>query len=208
MLCYDVEVLRGPEAVEHGWENPHAMGLGTCVVWDDVLNRYRFYGPNDLEKLITYLTHGTQHPENPVKDGFQVVVTFNGVKFDNRVLLGNREGWVTPWHNVDLLEHVIAARFPGIKEEGTSIVRRAEKFHGAKAVHNGSCNLDAICKNTLGRGKIGHGAIAPKQIQEGKWPEVFVYNLEDVRLTRDLYYFGKKYGFVVDGHMKPLRVSW
>ena len=54
--------------------------------------------------------------------------------------------------------------------------------------------LDDICQRTLGEGKIGSGKGAPRLYSEGRFGELFDYNLHDVYLTRKLYnhivYFG------------------
>lgn len=47
--------------------------------------------------------------------------------------------------------------------------------------------LGTICEHTLGEGKINHGASAPHLYAEGRFGELFDYNLHDVYLTRKLY---------------------
>lgn len=190
-VIYDVEVLKGPDEVEGGWENPEAMGFGTAVVYDTAPDRYFFYGPQDKQKLIKML------------HGHRDVVSFNGVRFDNRVLMGNdylsEDGL---WDNTDLLLLAVRAKFPGCAD-----VKEAEDKHGAKAVHDNTLGLDGLAHGTLGRGKTGHGAHAPKLIAAGDWAGVFEYNLEDVRLTYKLWAFAKQYGFLVDRGGTVLRIS-
>jgi len=58
--------------------------------------------------------------------------------------------------------------------------------------------LDGLAEGTFGLHKSGTGAHAPVLYQEGKYAELFAYNLQDVRLTKKLFEFIKEYGFVVD----------
>ena len=55
-------------------------------------------------------------------------------------------------------------------------------------------SLDNLCKTTLGAGKIADGLDAVKWWKEGKIDEIKKYCTEDVRLTRDLYEYGKRHG--------------
>lgn len=81
------------------------------------------------------------------------------------------------------------------------------KFLGHRA------GLQALTKATLGASKSGHGLEALKWFREGRVEEVKKYCLDDVRLTRDLYEFGKKHGHVLfesnrDGSIRSIPVSW
>lgn len=73
--------------------------------------------------------------------------------------------------------------------------------------------LNALAKATLGEGKSGHGLEALQWFKEGRVEEVKKYCLDDVRLTRDLYEYGKKNRHVlfesfVDGKMHSIPVRW
>lgn len=189
-VVYDVEVLRGPDEVEGGWENPEAMGFGTAVAYDTGRDRYYFFGPEN-KVALTHLLKGRE------------VVSFNGVRFDNRVLMGN--GYLSEdglWDNTDLLLAAVRAKFPGCID-----VKDAEDQYGSKVVHNNTLGLDGLAQGTLGRGKTGHGAHAPKLIAANDWAGVFEYNLEDVRLTYKLWAFAKQYGFLVDRAGNVLRIT-
>jgi hypothetical protein len=178
---YDVEVLRGPEEVEGGWRNPWEMGFGTAVVFDYCADRYDFYGPDDRERLVGDLTGC-------------YVVGFNSVRFDNHVLMHPARPTpdLVPWTNIDLLHDVVKARF------GVCGVEAAENAVGVARVHDGSITLDGLAWGTLGLHKAGNGAHAAQLIRQGRWPEVFAYNLNDVRLTRKLYEFVCRYGYLID----------
>lgn len=182
-LVYDVEVLRGPKETEGGWKNPAGMGFGTAVVYDYKNDVYLFFGPHQKDELISILTGN-------------LVVSFNGIRFDNSVLLGNdyqKDKGPIRWPDYDILLEVVKAKFK------VKTIQEAQMTHGFRAVHDGSINLDAISRGTLGIGKTGSGAHAPELIREEEWAEVYAYNLNDVRLTRKLYDFIKEKGFVIDG---------
>jgi len=177
---YDIEVLRGPDEVEGGWQNPEAMGFGTAVVYSYKDNLYHFFGPDQKRELIGLLADGH-------------VVSFNGIKFDNAVLMGNDyQKAEKSWTNRDILLDVVKGKY------SLHSVLEAEKKLGDKEVHDGSIGLDGLAEGTLGMHKTGHGAKAPELIKEGKWAEVFAYNLHDVRLTRMLHEFAKKHGYLID----------
>ena len=183
MFCvYDVEVLRGPDEIKGGWDNPEGMGFGTAVVYTSDTDIYHMFGPEDKEKAINLLSSG------------YLVVSFNGIKFDNCEMLGNENGLKPPWDNHDVMLEVFKSKF------GVQSMAEAHEKIGMKTVHDGSCSLNGLSKGTLNMAKIGHGAVAPKQIQQGLWPEVYQYNLHDVRLTRRLFEFAATYHYLVDGN--------
>lgn len=73
--------------------------------------------------------------------------------------------------------------------------------------------LDALAKATLGESKSGHGLEALEWFREGRVEEVKKYCLDDVRLTRDLFEYGKKHGHVmftsfVDNKIHSIPVMW
>ncbi len=74
-------------------------------------------------------------------------------------------------------------------------------------------SLDNLCKTTLGAGKIADGLDAVRWWREGKIDEIKKYCTEDVRLTRDLYEYGKRHGHVLfhsreSGNKVSIPVSW
>ncbi len=73
-------------------------------------------------------------------------------------------------------------------------------------------SLDACAQATLGTGKTGDGVQAIRWFREGKIDEVKQYCLDDVRITRDLYEYGKANGQVFfvgkDGSKRAVPVTW
>lgn len=89
----------------------------------------------------------------------------------------------------------------------TDIFADAVKFLGHRV------GLDGVAKATLGTGKSGHGLEALEWFKEGRVEEVKKYCLDDVRLTRDLYEYGKKKGHIlfesfIDRKIHSIPVAW
>jgi len=188
---YDVEVANVPGQGQYSWSNPFGLGFASAIVYGKKEDRYWFFVHDEGREAMVKLLTGKH------------VVSFNGIKFDSRVVLGNNralfpaEGmvmqWPIAWANYDILAEYVTARFNLVDVEA------AEKKLGDKAIHDGTFNLDAICRHTVGRGKSGHGADAPLLYQAGKFGELLEYNLNDVRITKKLYEFILENGYIVDG---------
>ncbi|OGZ97724.1 MAG: hypothetical protein A2679_02950 [Candidatus Sungbacteria bacterium RIFCSPHIGHO2_01_FULL_54_26] len=89
----------------------------------------------------------------------------------------------------------------------TDIFADAVKFLGHRV------GLDGVAKATLGMGKSGHGLEALEWFRQGRMADVKEYCLDDVRLTRDLYEYGKKNGHVlfesyIDHKIHSIPVAW
>ena len=205
-VVYDVEVLRGPDKVEGGWDNPEAMGFASAVAYDYGANQYRFY-LHEPDSVRLKLDLDGRH-----------AITFNGIKFDSRVVLGNdrfidADGKAHTsheigqsqihivWNNTDLLLEYIKARF------GYESVGDAEKRLGDRAIHDESFSLDGLAEGTFGLHKTGHGAKAPDLYAQSDYAALLEYNLHDVRLTKMLFDFILKYGFVVDRKGRVVRIE-
>jgi DEAD/DEAH box helicase domain-containing protein len=55
-------------------------------------------------------------------------------------------------------------------------------------------SLDSIAQATLGRGKSGSGLDALKWFKEGRFDLITKYCLDDVKLTKEVYEYGKEHG--------------
>ena len=62
-----------------------------------------------------------------------------------------------------------------------------------------NCKLDAVAQATIRARKLGKGAYAPQLLQEGRIAELAQYCAHDVRATKDLFLFARRYGFLLDG---------
>lgn len=184
VIIYDVETLKTPEEVAPGvlgWQNPAGMGFGCAVAYDYTRDQYLLYSTEKRDLLARDLMHA------------DMVVSFNGLKFDDHVVMGDNEN-DAPWkdRHLDLLLEVVRSKF------GVGTVREAEQKYGAVEVHDGSIGLDGLAKGTLGLCKTAHGSKSPIIIREGRWDDVFAYNLNDVRLTRMIFEHAWQKGFVKD----------
>lgn len=97
------------------------------------------------------------------------IVGFNLIGFDWPVLAAEIGPWVTDLPTLDLL-------FEAQKGLGRRI------------------SLDALAQATLGTSKLGSGLDALEYYRAGDWERLERYCLEDVKLTRDLYEYARKYG--------------
>lgn len=71
--------------------------------------------------------------------------------------------------------------------------------------------LDEFAKETLGAQKSGHGLMAINYYKEGKWEELAAYCLDDVKITRQLYEYGKDHGviyFKAPFGRRAVKVDW
>ncbi len=97
------------------------------------------------------------------------IVGFNSIDFDMAAL--------KPYYLGDLL-----------KLPNFDILQEVEKKVGHRV------KLDAIAKETLGVQKGGNGLDAITYFHEGNWEKLTKYCLEDVVITKDLYFHVLKYG--------------
>jgi DEAD/DEAH box helicase domain-containing protein len=72
--------------------------------------------------------------------------------------------------------------------------------------------LDDLVTTTLGRSKIAKGSDAPIYWANGDLESLRKYGMEDVRLTKELYEFGKKNGYVKytdkQGFVRQANINW
>lgn len=102
----------------------------------------------------------------------EVVVGFNILGFDYPVLSPYYSGDFENLPSLDMLE-------------------RVEKSVGYRV------SLDDLVKESLGVQKTGHGLDAIKYYHEGDWESLEKYCLQDVKVTKDLYFYGLREGKVV-----------
>lgn len=108
-----------------------------------------------------------------------VLVTFNGTRFDLPLVENHLGRSLTLKSHIDLFLLV---------KQALSRAGKGWRGHG----------LDALCRNSLGEGKIGSGAQAPRLAAEGRWAELVSYCLSDVLLTQKLCTFIRWNGYVID----------
>ena len=107
----------------------------------------------------------------------ELCVSFNGKWFDMKVL---EASWGAP---IKLRDHWDV--FETVK---TALDDHLIPWRGH--------GLDALCRETLGKGKSGSGEHAPMLLRDGKIAQLTNYCLNDVLLTRDLAKFASLNRFV------------
>jgi DEAD/DEAH box helicase domain-containing protein len=102
----------------------------------------------------------------PYLENASAIIGFNHIDFDLPVLSPYYVGDVTKFTAVDLLAHV-------------------EKSLGHRI------SLDDIAKETLHAQKNGHGLLAIEYYRNGEIEKLKNYCLSDVKITKEIYEFGK-----------------
>ena len=145
------------------WAKPWEAGLSVCGVWISWMGgpagRFRLYDPGSIHNVI------------PLIEAAEVVVTYNGDKFDLPFLGGLVRAFKVRKH-IDLLALI-------------------------KAETGRRWSLDNITRATLGRCKTGKGSSAPLLWSRNEFASLYSYCLDDVALTRDLYKFALTHGYVL-----------
>jgi DEAD/DEAH box helicase domain-containing protein len=116
-----------------------------------------------------------------------MIIGFNIKRFDYTVLRGCYNFDFQSLPTLDLLEHV-------------------HKHLGYRL------SLDSLAKSTLGTEKNGDGLLALKWWKEGRIREIIEYCKSDVRITRDLFLYGKENGYLLftnkSGKSVRVPVDW
>src|SRR6185295_15103726 len=98
----------------------------------------------------------------------ELVIGFNIRRFDMPVLQPYLPFPVAPLPVLDIMEEIV-------------------KVLGHRV------SLDSVAQATLGRGKTGHGLEALQWFKEGRFDLIVKYCLDDVKLTKDVYDYGKQH---------------
>ena len=172
-IVVDVEIIKDPLTVPNGWRATDQLGVSVAVTYGFGSDRFRVYGPNDLDSLRERVLRADR------------VTTFNGWNFDFPVIWGvSADGW---WKDM-------ASRNPAahrLFETSDDLLRRAWISQGLNpdefiATTHGGFGLENFGRGTLNRGKIGKGDKIPQMFADGNWAGVVTYCIDDVALTRDL----------------------
>lgn len=95
------------------------------------------------------------------------------------------------FNNKGFDDQVVSAYFPEIS--------KVPSFDMLEEVYNSlgfRLKLENLAQATLGEGKSGHGLQAIALYREGRIEELCKYCLDDVRITKELYDYGKRNGIV------------
>jgi DEAD/DEAH box helicase domain-containing protein len=98
---------------------------------------------------------------------------------------------VIGFNNKGFDDLVVSASFPEMhKVPSFDILEQVHKSLGYRV------KLDNIASATLGYGKSGDGLLAIKMYAEGRIEELRQYCLDDVKITKEVYDFAKRHGFL------------
>lgn len=190
-IVVDTETQKHADQVSGGWDNIEGMGFASAVTYSSQLDRYVFWKSNQREDLCKYLNN-------------QLVVSFNGINFDTKLLLGNdrvlnnngsTENGKYKWFNADLYVEIWRNILNLDRTNYNIIIKKIEEQRFPK----GMFDLEIIGNATLGMKKAGKGSRAPDLFQQGKLIELFQYNLQDVRVTKSLYEFIRERKYIITG---------
>ena len=181
-LFWDLECGRTKGDKESWGQYQASCGISVACVMGEDEGDIGFYTPGDKDPYDLYsLVHLLESADE--------VVSFNGERFDNQVLISTLGlPALRLRRSCDLLRVILAAK-------------------GLARYPEGSWKLDSICKRTLNEGKLlGDGAFAPMKASQGRWGELFVYCMGDVRLTRELYRHILTRGYIIDPDGRKMEV--
>jgi len=187
----DTETQKKSDEVEGGWGNVYAMGMSCAVTWDSKTDLYEIWDHNSKDKLNEYLNN-------------KIVITYNGIQFDSQLLLGNDRkielrGATSndkyKWYNLDLYVEILRNMFCMDKSDYPKIIEKIKQTRTGKGVFS----LGNVAQATLGISKSGDGADAPTLFQTKQLTKLYSYNLQDVRVLKELFLFAKKYKYIVSG---------
>jgi len=202
LMSYDIEIANEIKDVPGGWGNNWGMGLGSVIVYS-----------YDEDKYYEYL-HNASRDEIKAKLNGNRVITFNGLNFDSKVLLGNKrilspgptefsvtvtsEDGATSWVEFDIFTHCLK-----------DINRCQTLLESTRKRSRGGNKLDDYALNTLGEefGKTGHGKDAPIMYKNGEYEKLIEYNRQDVLITKLLFDFARKNGYLINGYGKRVNIQ-
>lgn len=179
IVVVDVETQKSADDVG-GWKNIPDM-LVSCAVAFVSLDggkqwEVRTYLEDQVVDLLKVLAQAN------------VIISYNGETFDRKVL----------GHYVeDLLSEDEQENYADRWEDRSlDLCRRVQKA-GGKMV-----GLNDVAACTLGSEKTGDGLEAIELYAEGRFDELVAYCRQDVQLTKDLWVFAYRYGYVLAPKLK------
>ena len=171
-VVFDLETQKLAQEVG-GWKNISKMLLSLAVTYS-VEDGFRTFTERNVEDLIENLMSA------------DLIVGFNHVSFDYKVLSAYTSNNLKGLNNLDLLSDI-------------------------KSRLGFRLSLDHFAQYTLGKRKSGSGMDAARWYKQGKMDLIEKYCRDDVQLTFDLYEFGRKHGHVLylnRDKISELKVEW
>jgi len=104
---------------------------------------------------------------------------------------------------------VLAKYFPELDLETLPTL---DIHHNLLETTSNRISLENLSTHTVGKGKSGTGIEAVTLFHNGEMMELIEYCKRDVEVTKEIYEFGKKRGFVKfrdkDSHIQTVKVNW
>ncbi len=153
----------------------------------------------DIETQNTFDEVGGRFPE---RLNVSVVVTYNTAdQAYHRYTEAQVPALITELQSADLVigfnqlgfDYPVLQRYTSVVLKDLPTLDLMQKVERALGFRLG---LDALASATLGEGKSSDGLQAVRWWREGRVEEIFVYCQKDVEVTKRLYEFGKKNGYV------------
>lgn len=168
-IYLDIETLRLSTEVPGGWSSIDQFGVAVAVTWD-LHGQFRPWFEQDVNDLVNELKK------------FERIVTYNGERFDFKVLSGY-------------------ANIRGLSARSFDVLTELTRTLGHRV------KLDDVSRHTLGVGKSGDGLDAVRWWREGKRDQVTEYCRDDVELLVRIVAHAREHGYVkLDGRRIP--VNW
>ncbi|MBI4084006.1 MAG: ribonuclease H-like domain-containing protein [Candidatus Lambdaproteobacteria bacterium] len=181
-LYFDLETKYSAEEVG-GWANVMDMGMSVGVIWDTRSAADHVYLEHQVPALVEHLRQG------------ELIVGFNHVEFDLRVVAGSRP---TPAERQRLyLDLLTLNHFDMLTE--------------IKKVVGHRVRLDSLARPTLKVGKSADGLQALSWYKEGRIDLIIAYCKQDVEVTRRLFEHALAHNqLVMDGRsgLKTVALDW
>lgn len=175
ILFFDLETRLhasdlNPNDREAGWDalRDGEGGVSALAIYDTSTNWCHLYDDHSIEAAALHLEKA------------DALVGFASKTFDVPVVEGLIGRKLKINYHYDILHEAVAVY----------------AMSGGRRTR-GDFTLDTVCKRTLGRGKIDHGAHAKQLAIEGRFGELFNYCLDDVHLTYDLFEFIREHNGII-----------
>ncbi|MCP5069183.1 MAG: DEAD/DEAH box helicase, partial [bacterium] len=159
LIWFDLETQRSAKEVG-GWHNAHLMRMALACTWDSREQSFKTYREAEVDALLTDL------------EAADLVIGFNSIRFDYKVLQGYTDDGLRSLPSFDLLE-AIHARL------------------GFRLA------LGHLGQETLGVAKSADGLQSLQWWKEGRIEEIESYCRQDVALLRDLFFFARDNGHLL-----------
>ena len=164
-LYFDLETKYSADEVG-GWGHIMDMGMAVAVVWDTAESAHHVYLENETQALIERLRMA------------DLIVGFNHIGFDMRVVAGTRPG---EQERQQLYSELVS-------------LNNFDMLSELKKVLGHRLRLDSIARPTLQVGKSADGLQSLAWYKEGRIDLIIEYCKQDVDVTRQVHEYALNQG--------------